>query len=83
MKGCGTKPIHDSSPRCWEDETDCVVEAAKLHPLYCHFVKDLIWSEIDDYSHFAGARDIVYPAILKTAHKRQRLLSHEPSELVA
>lgn len=45
-------------------ETDCLVEAAKRHPVYCQLEKDLAWGEIDDASHLARARSRVYPSIL-------------------
>ena len=44
-------------------ETDCLVAAARLMPLSCPVVEDLIWCEIDDESHLARARNLVYPAV--------------------
>ncbi|MGI9262625.1 MAG: NTP transferase domain-containing protein [Woeseiaceae bacterium] len=48
----------------YDYETDCLVEAAKLHPVHCHLEEDLAWGEIDDASHLARARSSVYPKIL-------------------
>jgi 2-aminoethylphosphonate-pyruvate transaminase len=44
-------------------ETDCLVAAARLMPVSCPVVEDLIWCEIDDESHLARARNLVYPAV--------------------
>jgi len=45
-------------------ETDCLVAAARVMPVSCHVVEDLIWCEIDDESHLARARKWIYPTIL-------------------
>ena len=46
-------------------ETDCLVAAARVIPVSCHVVEDLIWCEIDDESHLARARELIYPTILE------------------
>ncbi|MBT8078007.1 MAG: phosphocholine cytidylyltransferase family protein [Gammaproteobacteria bacterium] len=48
----------------YDYETDCLVAAAKQHPVHCHLEGDLAWGEIDDASHLARARSSVYPQIL-------------------
>ena len=45
-------------------ETDCLVAAAQITPVSCHVVEDLMWCEIDDESHLARARKLIYPTIL-------------------
>lgn len=45
-------------------ETDGLVEAARVHPVRCLRVDDLLWAEIDDAAHLSRARDRLYPAIV-------------------
>jgi len=45
-------------------ETDTLVQAARVHPVRCLRVDDLLWAEIDDAAHLARAREQVYPAIV-------------------
>ena len=47
-------------------ETDCLVTLAKEHPVYCHKVEDLLWSEIDTDDHYMRVKNIIYPQILNT-----------------
>ena len=47
-------------------ETDCLVAAARVMPVSCHVVEDLIWCEIDDESHLARARNQIYPTVRET-----------------
>jgi choline kinase len=42
-----------------------LVAAARVVPVECPVVHDLVWSEIDDESHLARARDVVYPKIVE------------------
>ena len=44
-------------------ETDALVAAAALTPVYCLLVPDLVWAEIDDYAHLERARSLIYPSI--------------------
>lgn len=44
-------------------ETDALVAAAALTPVYCLLVPDLVWAEIDDHAHLERARSLIYPAI--------------------
>jgi 2-aminoethylphosphonate-pyruvate transaminase len=53
-----------AATRHMDYETDCLVAAARVIPVSCHVVEDLIWCEIDDESHLARARKLIYPAIL-------------------
>jgi len=53
-----------STTRHMDYETDCLVAAAGVVPVSCHVVEDLIWCEIDDESHLARARELIYPTIL-------------------
>ena len=46
-------------------ETDCLVAAAKEHPIFCHKIETLLWGEIDNYEHYMRAKDIIYPQIIK------------------
>lgn len=46
-------------------ETDALVAVSNRYSVYYTVVKDLLWSEIDDVSHLARARDKIYPAILQ------------------
>jgi len=46
-------------------ETDCLVAAARRHPVYGCLVSDLVWAEIDDADHLERAREHVYPRILQ------------------
>jgi len=46
-------------------ETDCLVDVAQLMPVSCPVVDDLILCEIDDETHLAHARNLVYPVIHK------------------
>ena len=52
-------------------ETDCLVPAARLCPVYCHLVEDLAWAEIDCEIQLQNAKDKVYPEILKRDGPRQ------------
>ena len=45
-------------------ETDTLVEAARLHPVPCVLLDDLLWAEIDDERHFLRAAAQVYPALM-------------------
>jgi 2-aminoethylphosphonate-pyruvate transaminase len=40
-----------------------LVAAAKLHPVICHRVGDLVWCEIDDERHLRRASSLVYPRL--------------------
>ena len=40
---------------------ECLVETAKVYPIYYHFIKDLIWSEIDDESHLKRVKEQILP----------------------
>jgi len=52
----------DEKPRyCYE--SDCLVSVARHHPIHCHRVDDLIWSEIDTLSQLRCVRELVYPRI--------------------
>jgi choline kinase len=42
-----------------------LVAAAARHPILCHCVPDLAWSEIDDERHLLRAASLVYPLILE------------------
>ncbi len=44
-------------------ETDCLVAAARLMPVSCVVVEDLLWCEIDDETHLDRARNEVYPVV--------------------
>lgn len=44
-------------------ETDGFVYTAKRNSIFCHKVEDLLWCEIDDYSHFINAKENIYPKI--------------------
>ena len=46
-----------------EYEHALVAASQSGHPVLCHRVPDLVWSEIDDVNHLERARDRVYPAI--------------------
>ena len=48
----------------YDYETDCLVQAAALYPVYCHLVPDVAWAEIDDDRHWRRAREHVYPTIV-------------------
>jgi len=47
----------------YEYEAEGFVQAAKIQPIYCHCVKDLAWSEIDDANHLERAKKIIYPQL--------------------
>ena len=34
-----------------------------VHRVQCEVMADLIWTEIDDASHLARARDLIYPRL--------------------
>ena len=44
-------------------ETDALVSCAKNNNIDCLLVPDLVWAEIDDYTHLKRAKEIVYPEI--------------------
>jgi choline kinase len=46
-------------------ETDCLVDVARIMPMSCPVVDDLVLCEIDDEIHLAHARSHIYPAVLK------------------
>jgi len=54
-----------AATRHMDYETDCLVAAARVKAVSCHVVEDLIWCEIDDESHLARARELIYPTILE------------------
>jgi len=54
-----------AATRHMDYETECLVAAARVIPVSCHVVEDLIWCEIDDESHLARARELIYPTILE------------------
>jgi 2-aminoethylphosphonate-pyruvate transaminase len=51
-------------------ETDCMVAAASQVPIRCELVPDLLWSEIDDETHYQRARLHIYPAVLERGTSR-------------
>ncbi len=61
MLDAAAKRFHTT--RHMDYETDCLLAAAPLVPVSCPVVEDLIWCEIDDESHLARARKLVYPAV--------------------
>ncbi len=52
-----------STTRHVDYEVDCLVAAARVIPISCPLVEDLIWCEIDDETHLARARNEVYPVV--------------------
>ncbi len=44
-------------------ETDALVSCAKNNNIDCLLIPDLVWAEIDDYTHLQRAKQIVYPEI--------------------
>ncbi|MGI9304576.1 MAG: phosphocholine cytidylyltransferase family protein, partial [Gammaproteobacteria bacterium] len=57
-------------------ETDCLVAVASRHPIHCHLVEDLAWSEIDYEMHLHNAQENVYPEILRRDGARRPPLKH-------
>jgi len=53
-------------------EIDCLVMAARVVPISCPVVEDLIWCEIDDETHLARARNEVYPVVKQCDVERER-----------
>jgi 2-aminoethylphosphonate-pyruvate transaminase len=49
--------------RAMSYETDCMVTAARTHPIACPVVPDLLWGEIDDSAHLERVRTRIYPRI--------------------
>jgi choline kinase len=49
----------------YDYETDCLVAAGREHGIDCPVVPDLVWGEIDDPSHLARVRDVVYPEVCR------------------
>lgn len=49
----------------YDYETDCLVAAARERAIACPVVPDLVWGEIDDPSHLARVRTLVYPEVLR------------------
>jgi choline kinase len=49
-------------------ETDCMVKAARTHPIACPVVPDLLWGEIDDPAHLERVRTLIYPQLVALAH---------------
>jgi choline kinase len=49
----------------YDYESDCLVEAGRTVPVFCHCESDLAWAEIDDETHLERARSSVYPEIVK------------------
>jgi len=47
----------------YDYETGCLVDAAQNWEIVCPVVQDLLWAEIDDPSHLARAKNIVYPQL--------------------
>jgi len=47
-------------------ETDCLNSIAREHPIYCHCIKDLLWSEIDTNDHYLRVKNSIYPRIQHT-----------------
>lgn len=56
------KPLFEKTFH-YEYEAEGFVQAGKTHPIYCHCVEDLAWSEIDDMNHLQRAKDIIYPRL--------------------
>jgi len=52
-------------------ESDCLVAAAQETAIACLLIEDLICCEIDDTTHLARARDVIYPAVINkdTVHQ--------------
>ena len=44
-------------------ETDALVSCAKNENIDCLLIPDLVWAEIDDYTHLQRAKEIIYPQI--------------------
>ncbi len=44
-------------------ETDALVSCAKNKNIDCLLIPDLVWAEIDDYTHLQRAKEIIYPEI--------------------
>ena len=44
-------------------ETDALVSCAKKENIDCLLIPDLVWAEIDDYTHLQRAKEIIYPEI--------------------
>jgi choline kinase len=53
--------LHARAPKA--DYETGLVAAAALHPMLCHRVQDLVWSEIDDDRHLKRAAALVYPRL--------------------
>jgi len=56
------KPLFEDTLH-FEYEAEGFVQAAKNHPIYCHCVDDLAWSEIDDLNHLQRAKEKIYPRL--------------------
>lgn len=46
-------------------ESDCLVAAGRERAIACPVIADLVWGEIDDPSHLARVRELVYPEIVR------------------
>jgi choline kinase len=51
------------STRHMDYETECLVAAAQVVPVFCPVVEDLIWCEIDDETHLTRASEEIYPLV--------------------
>jgi 2-aminoethylphosphonate-pyruvate transaminase len=49
----------------YDYETDCLVAAGREQGISCPVVPDLVWGEIDDPSHLARVRDLIYPEVCR------------------
>ena len=71
-----------STTRHVDYEIDCLVAAARVIPISCPVVEDLIWCEIDDETHLARARNEVYPVVKELGHGkrpvRQSAMAKQP-----
>jgi len=56
------KPLFEKTLH-YEYEAEGFVQASKIHPIYCHCVENLAWSEIDDANHLQRAKEIIYPRL--------------------
>jgi len=40
-----------------------LVVSARVHPIFCHRLQDLVWAEIDDEHHLVRAKERIYPRL--------------------
>ena len=64
-------------------EMDWLISAARDVPISCPLVDDLVWCEIDDETHYAHARDKIYPLVAKLDLERESRVSERLRSLLS